>query len=229
MNNIAQRILAIMQDVGYVQKDGRNAFHKYRYASEEAIVTKVREALVHHGVVIVPSFKITEHIERESKKGESRVLVAVQGDYTIIDVDSGESIQYSCVGHGEDSGDKAAYKAMAGCNKYALVKLFQIAVGDDPEDDKSTDEAHDGEPKKNKPEPVDAPVNGENKPRNAKEAQFFAAINRELAKYEGPVEKRNEIYYRVLGAHGAENRAEITTEKVRHAFIKDLKIGLGVQ
>ena len=32
-------------------------------------------------------------------------------------------------------GDKGIYKAITGANKYALLKLLQLATGDDPEDE----------------------------------------------------------------------------------------------
>ena len=33
-------------------------------------------------------------------------------------------------------GDKGIYKALTGCNKYALLKALQLATGDDPENEK---------------------------------------------------------------------------------------------
>ena len=41
MKAIAKKIAAVMNDVHYVQKDGRNDFHKYNYASEAAIVSSI--------------------------------------------------------------------------------------------------------------------------------------------------------------------------------------------
>src|SRR5699024_6730814 len=41
---------------------------------------------------------------------------------------------------GQDAGDKAVYKAITGATKYALMKVFMIPTGDDPEQDYEADE-----------------------------------------------------------------------------------------
>jgi len=58
---------------------------------------------------------------------------------TFVDTESGES--FSCIfyGDGSDSNDKAIYKAITGAQKYALMKTFLVATGDDPEQDRQAE------------------------------------------------------------------------------------------
>jgi ERF superfamily len=65
--------------------------------------------------------------------GASKNLTTVDMKFTIEDGESGETRTISMGGQGIDPGDKGIYKAETGANKYALLKLFQIPTGDDPE------------------------------------------------------------------------------------------------
>ena len=56
-------------------------------------------------------------------------------EFTFIDAETGETESFTVVGEGQDSGDKAVYKALTGATKYALMKTFLIPTGDDPERD----------------------------------------------------------------------------------------------
>jgi hypothetical protein len=132
---------AVMQDVGYVQKDKRNEFHKYRYAGEESLLVVLRPALVKHGLVLIPSLEGEPHID---DNGNTHLVVS----YTLTHV-SGEvwPEKIRVPGSGNDRakngnvGDKGTYKALTGANKYLLFKLFQMATGDDPE----VESAHDND------------------------------------------------------------------------------------
>ena len=37
-----------------VEKDARNTFHKYAYASAEAMISEAKVALAQHGIAVVP-------------------------------------------------------------------------------------------------------------------------------------------------------------------------------
>lgn len=135
-NNCAALLTAlnkVMAAVGYVQKDKKNAFHGYKYAGEEALLTVLRPALVEHGLVLIPSL---DGVPSMDEHGNTNLTMA----YTLAHV-SGEvwPEKIRVPGCGNDRakngtmGDKGAYKALTGANKYMLFKLFQIATGDDPE------------------------------------------------------------------------------------------------
>jgi hypothetical protein len=145
---VAKKILAVMKEVGYVQKDGNNTFQHYKYVSEAAIADKVREAMTKCGLVAIPVVKSFDVASGgNTKSGAPQWLTTMLVDYQIIDPDSGDSVTATVLGQGIDSGDKGPYKAMTGANKYFLMKLLQIPTGDDPEKD-------DTEPAEERPEPV---------------------------------------------------------------------------
>lgn len=121
---IIKKLASIMGEVGYIPKSGRNNFHKYDYATEADIVTAVRGGLSKRNLLVVPSVTKREVI------GD---ITFLDVKFTVFDGDSGESIQFDGVGAGQDKGDKGPYKALTGALKYALLKLFQIPTGDDPE------------------------------------------------------------------------------------------------
>ena len=56
---------------------------------------------------------------------------------TIIDIETGESIQVESFGKGIDSGDKGFGKASTYARKYALLNAYKIALGEDPDAIKS--------------------------------------------------------------------------------------------
>ncbi len=133
--SILQKMLAVMTDCGYIQKDKENTFHHYWYASEAAIKDRVHKALVEHRVI--PQFSLTGLKEREiPKQGKaSEWLVTADVHYKFLCVDTGEFIEGTFYGCGVDSSDKGLYKAVTGAIKYILTSQFLIATGDDPEQD----------------------------------------------------------------------------------------------
>lgn len=136
--NLVSKLAAVMGVVSHVPKRGYNDFHKYRYVMEADLVGTIRPLLAASGIMIVPSV-IREEFEpnitttRSGAMSMTRILV----QYTITD--GTDEIVMSIPGHGMDSGDKGVYKAMTGSMKYALMKLFEVDTGDDPENDTRVD------------------------------------------------------------------------------------------
>lgn len=133
LKSLAGKMLKIMAEVGYVQKEGTNAFHNYKYAKEADVVEKVRAALINHGVFAFGSAVNKGMQQYQNQKGVTQFLVSVDYKMTFVDVDSGEQYEATFPGDGADTGDKGVYKAITGGEKYALLKTFLISTGDDPE------------------------------------------------------------------------------------------------
>lgn len=127
--NLWQKIARITGMVGGVEKRGFNAFHKYHYVMEADLVTAVRHYLAVAGIVIIPD------VLEVTKEGE---LTSIMVNYIVTD--GKENFTFRMPGYGSDRGDKGVYKAITGSNKYALMKLFKIETGDDPEGDTRVDE-----------------------------------------------------------------------------------------
>ena len=64
---------------------------------------------------------------------------------SIIDSESGETVDLYGIGSGQDAGDKAVMKAQTAAIKYAYMMSLCIATGDDPEADTNTDENNVGD------------------------------------------------------------------------------------
>lgn len=125
-----KKILAVMQDVEYLQKDDQVTFeskgHKtnYKAISEEKVTSAVGEAMRKHGLVIIP-------VEQEHFK--DGMLTTVNVKYKIVDVDTGEFEYAVSSGTGVDTQDKGVGKAMTYAYKYLLLRTFAIPTGEDPD------------------------------------------------------------------------------------------------
>lgn len=119
-----------------IAKNGRNTQQNYSYATEADITAAVREHMSERHLLLMPSVEKTEwETLGTTSKGTPRKLCTLTVKFTLMDGDSGESQTFTVLGQGEDTSDKATYKAMTGATKYALMKLFLIPTGDDPEND----------------------------------------------------------------------------------------------
>lgn len=141
MQPIAAKIHAVTKGIeGRIPKLGKNTQQRYDYATAEDIITTVRAVLVEHGVVLLASCQQVTHEEiGKTRQGATMRLTTAYIQYTLIDVDTGTSITLAMPGTGTDTGDKGLYKAVTGSLKYFLRDTFQLAFGDDPEQD--SDEA----------------------------------------------------------------------------------------
>lgn len=133
MKELLTALQAAAMEVGYVQKKGRNDFQQYNYVTESDVVAQTREALLNNDIVMIPSVESVSHDEW----GNTNIIVT----YTVHHTASGQSLTFNMAGAGNDRnskgvGDKGIYKALTGCNKYALLKALQLATGDDPEQEK---------------------------------------------------------------------------------------------
>jgi hypothetical protein len=103
-----------------------------------AVADKVRAELSRLNVAMTPT-QIDVISEGLTPSGK-QALLTLRFTWTLIDGDTGETISFQSIGTGADSGDKAAYKAATGALKYALLTVFLIPTGDDPESDSKTDD-----------------------------------------------------------------------------------------
>jgi hypothetical protein len=134
------RLAAAMRRVSYIQKTGENKFHKYTYATESQVAAEVRAALLEEGLLLIPSVRSWERSERPTRDGKASVAYVTVA-YRLVTTDTEEMVGFDMVGEGQDNGDKATAKAPTSCHKYAMLKLFSLATGDDPEADETTDHA----------------------------------------------------------------------------------------
>lgn len=126
----------VMEAVPYIQKTGKNEFHKYAYASEADLLAKLRPAMIEHGLVLIPSVVAAQVTEvHTTKSGAQNYRADVTLEMTLGHV-SGECwppIPWRA--SGIDTEDKMIAKAITSGEKYFLLKLFMVETGTDPDAD----------------------------------------------------------------------------------------------
>lgn len=128
--------IAVMEAVGQISKDKKNAQQNYEYLSDDAIASAVQAAMAKAGLALTMP-KIDEFVETEVQTKSGGVLhcVRVRCVFGLADADNGATEEGVVYGFGMDSGDKAIYKAMTGARKYFFRLAFGIGTGNDAEAD----------------------------------------------------------------------------------------------
>ena len=135
---IYEAVNAVMQEVGYVQKQsGKNL--SYTYASEGALIAALRPVMVKHGIMAyVMSHDELTREEYETKGGTRMTNTVIRGKVRFTHID-GSFIEVTAGGEGSDSGDKSYNKSQTDLLKYALRQTFLIETGDDPDQEPSAE------------------------------------------------------------------------------------------
>jgi hypothetical protein len=134
--SLVTKLAEVMAEVERVPKNGHNTNHGYDFVTEADITQAVRRAMSSRKLMMVPTVEKTSFGDLPTKAGGNLKLCTMSVRFDVMDGESGELLSVTVVGQGSDSGDKSAYKAMTGATKYALLKLFLIPTGDDPENEK---------------------------------------------------------------------------------------------
>ena len=138
---LATKLCQVMQACAVVPKDKQNPQQHYKYASSDAVLEKANPAFVAAGLATVYDLRILDRQPRTTGAGGMWELCTVLARLTIIDSETGATIQSDGIGQGYDGGDKALSKAQTQARKYALLLALNISTGEDPEADGRTDKA----------------------------------------------------------------------------------------
>ena len=185
MKQLAAKLLAVMRECSYVEKNGTNDFHGYKYATSADVLAKVNSALVKHGIASVAHPELIDMIDVITARGNTEKLATVQMTITLIDTENGDTFEISGIGSGQDAGDKAVMKAETAAIKYAYMLSLAISTGDDPEADENTDKAVSQE----QPKRQVIKENDSGKPRTVAKAGYStcsdcgATISQKVAEY----------------------------------------------
>jgi len=134
--NIYQRLNAIMQEIGYVQKDKQNSFMKFKYVSHDAVTSAIRPFFVTHGVVVTCDIVQQDVKEITTGKDDKAYMTSVTAQVSFINMDNPDDrVIVHSIGQGIDKNDLGPGKAMSYAYKYALLKTLALETGDDPERD----------------------------------------------------------------------------------------------
>jgi len=126
--NIHQRMLAIMNDVEYIQKKENAAKGlPYKFVTHDQVTSKLHVPMVRHGI-----FTKTDILECIQEGNRSQVKARI----SFINVDDPQDlIEVDSYGYGIDNQDKGIGKAISYASKMALLKNFMLGTGEDPEKD----------------------------------------------------------------------------------------------
>ena len=138
---IHQRIHAVMQEVGHLEKDKIHEIKKdgrklgeFPYISHDAVTAHIRPAFIKWGVMVIPTVV-------SSAQNGNRAELTVEVDFINLD-EPADKITVKTLGHGVDKSDKGPGKAFSYAVKYAYMKLLMLNSADDIE---KSDIEHDPE------------------------------------------------------------------------------------
>ncbi len=132
--SIVTALIKVSAELKPIEKNGKNTFQNYNYARIEDIIDGVKKILNENKLFCLTSVNTAVYLPPKQTKNGVMQCVMI-GLTTRLIHSSGEWIEINCYGEGQDSGDKAAYKAITGARKYALTCLLTLSTTDDPEND----------------------------------------------------------------------------------------------
>lgn len=141
--SLAKKLCDAARRCRHVERDGVNAEHRYRYMSADQVAAEVGSALLDAGVVALSRYELitpydaTHETQRSGAWRYARVSCVI----TLIDADSGETLEVQGYGDGVDPADKAILKAQTASWRDAIKRLVFATSKDaaDPEADERTD------------------------------------------------------------------------------------------
>ena len=132
---VAAKIIKAWREIGSIPKNGKNANFNYKFVREEDAADALRNAFMKVGLSCVPSIEKMERSVFKTAKGTEMQHVIVTMRFTLTDQDTGEMDSFVMAGEAMDVQDKALYKAITGCTKYAYVKLAMSGAEDNEDED----------------------------------------------------------------------------------------------
>jgi hypothetical protein len=131
--NIYQKINAVMKKAEYIKKDAKVS--NYSAVTHDAVTAMIRQHLVAEGIVVNVSQKEGEFLEmRDLSKEIKQYLYQGVYDISFINIDdANDKMTVTVHAQAQDTGDKAAGKAMSYATKYAMLKTFSLETGDNDE------------------------------------------------------------------------------------------------
>ena len=137
--SLSDRLARVLGNLGAIKKSGWNDFHKYEFHAAEDIMSALRGMLADEMISVTT--EIIDHsitTDTSGKRTVRRAVVVLR----VVFTHGKESMSSQGVGEGEDSGDKAFYKAQTGALKYALRQTFLITDQESAKHDAENDTPH---------------------------------------------------------------------------------------
>lgn len=136
---VYEKILAVMSEVGYLNKDGFVETGKgkgYKALTDEKVLTAIRPVMVKHRLIMLPVSmdhrRVDEKVKDYQGNEKTNRITDVDMTFRIINVDDPKDyVDVVSSGTGVDTQDKGIGKAMTYAKKYALLNSYMVPSGDD--------------------------------------------------------------------------------------------------
>lgn len=150
VDQIIPALIAAQAELAIVAKSGKNAEFNYTFADVADYVSTVKPILAKHDLALVASVADTIVLESRSlgqdRRGNERFMQAIRVKLVSrIWHKSGQWVESVVYGEGQDTQDKAVYKAITGARKYGYAAALGLATADDPERDPSPPSSQHGQ------------------------------------------------------------------------------------
>jgi len=125
---IAKAVIAVSKEIGRIQKDGENAFQRYKYTRWEDINERLSPLLVEHGLILVQNELSRDVIERSAEG----CVLAIVYQFILVseDGDAWPPVEWTAIARLTDKkgtpDDKAAAKCHTQAEKQFCIKQFKI-------------------------------------------------------------------------------------------------------
>lgn len=133
----AKKKLAVMKAVESRVAYDAEHWSGYGYATEHAVFSHLRQAMIDAGLVFGFSVDSIEYELTGRKTGKTKDVPEIAALIVVrcwlTDSETGFSEEGTVPGAAYDSDRKAAWQAIPGCVKYWIARQFMVATGDDPE------------------------------------------------------------------------------------------------
>lgn len=133
--SLMHRILAVMDELGKIEKTGKMTFgQSYNFTEYGVVVASLRPLFIKHGVVFLPEITGTNF------RGEGKsTYVSCAMRFTLYNADDpSDMLEAAWAGEAGDTGDKSVSKAGTSGTKYWLMKMFLVSDKDDPDGEDPT-------------------------------------------------------------------------------------------
>ena len=136
---VYEKILDVMSEVGYLNKDGFVETGKgkgYKALTDEKVLTAIRPVMVKHRLIMLPVSmdhrRVDEKVKDYQGNEKTNRITDVDMTFRIINVDDPKDyVDVVSSGTGVDTQDKGIGKAMTYAKKYALLNSYMVPSGED--------------------------------------------------------------------------------------------------
>lgn len=139
IQSLASKLAAIGNEIGKIDKTGRNQQQNYAYIEYGVVAGRIRELFDKYKVIIIPNVDNIQQDEITNKYGGKGYHYILQMSFTLINGDCPEDQEVATwAGEASDYGDKGINKAETAGTKYFLMRLFNISEKGDEDADAQT-------------------------------------------------------------------------------------------